>query len=148
LLLLVTANLLIGPDHLFKGKGNLLPCLELDDVGYPLLLDRRQLDELDQAGLTRNGNGHLASLQLVSFQEGLEGLADELIGIGVGLAEDLGVLDVVERLGADLIRALAGDQLECLECGLTNIEGPYGLTLRHRGTSPVAPGNARSRVWE
>ncbi len=48
---LLAADLLVVPDDLFECERDLLAGLELDDVGNPLLLDRRQLDELDQAGL-------------------------------------------------------------------------------------------------
>ena len=106
--LLVAADLLVGPDDLFEREGDLLPGLELDDVGDPLLLDRRQLDELDQARLARHGDRDLAALQVVAVEERRQRLADELVGVGVGLAEDLGVFDEVERLGDDLVGVSPG----------------------------------------
>ena len=130
-LVLVPADLLVGPDHLLERERDLLPRLELDDVGNPLLLDRRQLDELDQARLTRHGDGNLAALQVVAFEKRLERLAHQLLGVGVGLAEDLGVLDEVERLGHDLVGGFARNQLQRLQRGLADIERPDGLDLRH-----------------
>ena len=102
--LLVAADLLVGPDDLVEREGDLLLGLELDDVGDPLLLDRRQLDELDQPRLARHRDGDLASLEVVAVGEGGQRLANQLLGVGVGLAEDLGILDEVERLGHDLVR--------------------------------------------
>ena len=96
---LIAADLLIRPDDLIEREGDLLLGLELDDVGDPLLLDRGQLDELDQPSLTRNCDGNLASLDVVAIGEGRERLANQLLGVGIRLAEDLGVFDEVERLG-------------------------------------------------
>ena len=52
-------------------------------------------------------------------------------GIGVGLAQDLGILDEVERLGHDLVGRLARDELDRLECGLADVDRPDGLNLSH-----------------
>ena len=129
--LLVAADLLVGPDDLVEREGNLLLGLELDDVGDALLLDRRQLDELDQSGLAGHRDRDLASLDVVAVGERGQRLANQLVGIGVGLAQDLGVFDEVERLGHDLVRIRSGHQLEGLECGLADVDRPDGLDLRH-----------------
>ena len=76
-------------------------------------------------------DGDLAALQVVAVEEGRQRLADQLLGVGVGLAEDLGVLDEVERLGHDLVGRLARDELQRLEGGLADVERPDGLDLRH-----------------
>ena len=153
-LLVVVADLLVGPDDFLKREGNLLSGFELHDVGDSLLLDRRQLDELHQARLAGNGDRHLAPFQVVPFEERLQGLANELLGVGVGLAENLGVFDEVERLGHDLVGGLARCQLQGLERGLADVEGPDGLDLRHvrsllsisirprRGSPGESPGRA------
>ena len=143
--LVVAADLLVGPDHLVEGEGDLLLGLELDDVGDPLLLDRRQLDELHQPRLAGHRDGDLAALQVVAIGEGGQRLAHQLVGIGVGLAEDLGILDEVERLGHDLLGGLARDELERLECGLADVDSPDGLDLSHadellRGIRDREPG--------
>ncbi len=109
----------------------MLAGLELDDVRNPLLLDRRQLDEFHEPGLTGNRDRDLAALQVVPLQERLERLAHELLGVGVRLAKDLGILDEVERLGHDLLGVFAGDQLEGLERGLTDVNRPNSRDLRH-----------------
>ncbi len=131
LALLVAADRLVIPDDVFQRERDLLPGLELDDVGDPLLLDRRQLDELHQAGLGRDPDGDLAVLQVVAAEEGRQCLADQFLGVGVGLAEDLRVLDEVEGLGDELLGVLAGGELQGLQRGLTDVDGPDGLDLRH-----------------
>ena len=82
---------------------------------------------------------HLAALQVVPLQERLQRLADQLLGVGVGLAEDLGIFDEVEGLGRHLVGSLARHQLQRLQRGLADIERPDGLDLRHDGESPGAP---------
>ena len=141
--LLLVADLLVGPDDLLQREGDLLLGLELDDIRDPLLLDGRELDELDQAGLPGDADGDLAALQVVAVHEGGERLADEGLGVGVGLAEDLGVLDVVERLGHDLIRVIPRDELQRLQGRLADVEGPDGLDLRHSDHTPGGVGAAR-----
>ena len=93
------ADLLVVPDDLVEREGNLLLGLEPDDVGDLLFLDRRQLDEAGQAALAGDADGDQVALERVAREELLERLAGELIGVGVGLAEDLGMLDVVEGGG-------------------------------------------------
>ena len=127
----LVADLLIGPDDLFEGEGNLLLGLKLDDVRDALLLDRRELDELDQPGLARHRDGDLAALEVVPVEKRAEGLGDEFLGVGVGLAEDLGVFHEVERFGHDAVGRVARDELKRFEGRLTDIERPYGLVLRH-----------------
>ena len=93
------ADLLEVPDDLVQGEGDLLLGLEADDVGDLLFLDGRQLDEAGQAALAGHADGDHVALEGVARQELLQGLAGQLVGVGVGLAEDLGVLDVVEGGG-------------------------------------------------
>ena len=60
----------------------------------------------------------------------LERLADELVGIGVGLGEDFGVFDVVEGGG----RQVAVDvlQAQSLDAALANVDAPdAGGRCRH-----------------
>src|SRR5262249_20339538 len=65
---------------------------------------------------------------------GLQGLARQLVGVGVGLAEDLGVLDVVEGGGRDL----AVDQFhaQSLEGTLTDVNAPNAWLVCHALQSP------------
>ena len=51
------ADLLVVPDDLVEGEGDLLLGLEVDDVGDLLFLDRRQLDEAGQAALAGHADG-------------------------------------------------------------------------------------------
>ncbi len=67
-----------------------------------LLLDGRQLDEAGQAALPGYGDDDHVAADLVARQELLERLARELVGVGIGLAEDLGMLNVVEVRRRDL----------------------------------------------
>ena len=80
----------------------------------------------------------------VARQELLERLAGQLIGVGVGLAEDLGMLDVVEGGGDDL----AVDFLEAdgLEGALAEIDAPNADWLNwHESYLPPVRGGRRFR---
>ena len=103
LLLASAAHPLVVPDHVVQVEGDLLPGFVADDVGDLLGLDRRQLDEPRQARLPRHGDRHPVAQHRVPREELLQGIADQLGRVGAGLAEDLGVLDVVEGLGDDLV---------------------------------------------
>ena len=89
---------LIVPDHVFERERNLLPRFVLDDVRNLLAFDRRQLDEPGETALARHGDGDALAGQIVARDERVERFFDQLVAIGFGLREDLGVLDVVERL--------------------------------------------------
>ena len=56
--LAAAGHLLVVPDDVFQRERDLLPGLELDDVGDLFLLDRRQLDEPRQAALAGDGDRH------------------------------------------------------------------------------------------
>src|SRR5208282_4756124 len=79
-----------------------------DDVADLFFLDGRQLDEACQTALARNANGDDVRADVVARQELFHRLARELVGVGIGLAEDLGVLDVIEggsgNLAADVFQ--------------------------------------------
>ncbi len=77
--------------------------LILHDVANLLQLDRWRLEELRQTTLTRNAERHLTLLQVIAIAECLQGFAYEGFWIGVRLAENLWVFDIVERLGDDLL---------------------------------------------
>ena len=104
------ADLLVVPDDLVERERDLLLGLELDDVGDLLLFDRRQLDEAGQAGLAGDADGDLVALDRVAREELLQRLAGELVGVGVGLGEDLGVLDVVEGGGGDGLPSISSSR--------------------------------------
>ena len=115
LFLAAADHLLIVPDDVFQREGNLLPGFVLDDVGNLLRFDRRQLDEPRQTALARDRDRHLVAADLVAREELLEGLAHQLHGVGLGLAEDLGVFDVVEGVGRRLVpRSSPGRQRSAL----------------------------------
>ena len=48
-------------------------------------------------------NGHAVVMDLVPRKELLQGVGDELRRVGVGLRENLRILDVVEGLDGDLV---------------------------------------------
>ena len=73
----------------------------------------------------------LASLDLVAVGERGQSFPHQLVRIGVGLAQDLGILDEVERLGHHLFGRFARDQLDRLERGLADVDRPDGLYLSH-----------------
>ena len=91
-----------------------------------------KLDEPCQTALAGNGNRYLVAAYLVARQEELERLAHQLGRVGIGLAEDFWILDVVEGIGRDRIVLFAGDAAQRLERALANIDPPHGVTLRHR----------------
>ena len=66
----------------------------------------------------------------IARQKLLQRLASQLIRVGVGLAQDLGMLDVIERRR----RNLTVDDLQTygFEGTLTNVDSPYArLRCRH-----------------
>ena len=65
-------------------------------------LDRRQLDEPRQPGLTRHRDGHPIALHRVAREELLQRIPDQFDRFRAGLAENLRILDIVECLGDDL----------------------------------------------
>ncbi len=78
-------------------------------------------------------------LDAVAREELLERLADEGVRVGVGLGEDLGVLDVVERGGG----GLPVDQFEAqrLEGALADVDAPNAFRDDHDSVSPNAAWN-------
>src|SRR5205085_1138607 len=87
-----------------------------------LLLDRRQLDEAGQAALAGHADADDVAPDLVAREELLQRLAAELVGVGVGLAEDLGVLDEVEGGGGHLPVLL--DEADGLQAALPQVDAP------------------------
>jgi len=128
------ANLLVVPDDFVEGEGDLLLGLELDNVDDLLLFDRRQLDEAGQAGLAGDGHGDDVALGGVALEELLEGLAGELVGVGVGLGEDLGVFDVFERGCRD--DAVDLFEPKGLQGTLTNVDAPDAWINGHVWNTP------------
>src|SRR5262249_10145851 len=66
-------------------------------------------------------------LEVVARQERFQGLARELVGVGIRLAEDLGVFDVVEMRGRDL--AVHQFQTQRLEGTLAQVDAPDAWIL-------------------
>src|SRR5579871_939312 len=130
------ADLLIIPDDLFEIKRNLLFRLEANDVGDLLFLDGRQLDEAGQAALSRDADGHDVAAQVVARQELIKGFPRELIGVGIGLAEDFGMFDVIEGGGDDF--AVNFLQADRLQAALAQVDAPNADRLRwHDVISPA-----------
>ena len=107
--LAAAGHLLVVPDHVFERERNLLPGFVLDDVGNLLRLDRRQLDEPRQAALARHGDRHAVARER-RCARGTVCSASRISSsrVGVGLAENLGVFDVVERLDHDPLSSFRG----------------------------------------
>ena len=145
-LLAAAAHLLVIPDHVFQRKGNLLAGFVLDDVGDLLLLDRRQLDEAGQADLARNADGDPIALDVVAREKRRQRFGDQLVWIGFGLTEDLGIFDVVEgddfHLGLVVVRHAA----HRLERALTDVDSPHGVRLRHGLFPPNADRKISARA--
>src|SRR5262249_9399072 len=87
------------------------------------LLDRRQFDEACQAALAGNADGDQVPLEAVPRQELLQGLAGQLVGVGVRLTQNLGMLNVVEGGGRDL--AVDIFHAEGLQGTLAEIDPPH-----------------------
>ena len=135
-------DLLVVPDHVVQVEGDLLPGLVLDDVRDPLGLDRRQLDEPGQAALARHRNGHPIAANTVPRLELRQGVADQLLRVGARLGENLGILDVVERLGDDLIRVTVQTASHRLQRRIADVNSPDRFDFGH-GTDPLSvPGGA------
>ena len=123
-LLASAAHPLIVPDDVVEVEGDLLPGFVADDVGDFLGFDRRQLDESRQARLARHGNGHPVAQHRVPREELLQGVADQFGGVGTGLAEDLGIFDVVEGVGDDPLAVFVGATSQGLQRTLADINAP------------------------
>ena len=132
ILFAAAVHLLVVPDDVFQRKGNLLPGFVLDDVGNLLRFDRRQLDEPRQAALARHGNRHLVAAHSIARKEQFERLAHQLSRVGVRLAENLGVFDVIEGIGLDQVVLIVRPAAQRLQRALPNIDTPHGVRLRHR----------------
>ena len=80
--------------------------------------------------------------KVVARQELVQRLAGQLVGVGVGLAEDLGMLDVVEGGGDELsVDFLEADRLEA---ALAEVDAPNAGWLHwHESESPA--GTRRGR---
>ena len=129
-------DLLIIPNHFLQREGDLLLGLEADDVGDFLFLDRRQLDEACQAALTGYADRYHVAAEGIARQEFFQGLAHQLVGIGIGLAQDLRMLDVIEGGG----RRLTVDIHEAngLESTLTHVNAPNARLFCHVSCLPTA----------
>jgi len=76
-------------------------------------------------------------LRFVPRQERVEGLAGELVRIGVGLGEDFRVLDVVEcRCRQDAVNKF---EPQGFEGTLTDVDTPNPMMHRHVSVSPREP---------
>ena len=100
--------------------------------------DRRQLDEPRQARLARHRHRHPIAQHRVPRQKLLQGLADQLGRVGAGLAENLGILDVVEGLGDDLLGVFVGAASQRLQSALTDVDSPNGAAC-HDANPPSMP---------
>ena len=128
-------DLLVIPNDFFKRERNLLPGFEADNVVDLLFFNRRQLDEPGQATLAGHGDDDDISLEGVTRQKLLQRLAGQLVRVGVGLAEDFWVLDVIEGGGGNLPLDLLHPQR--FQRALPNINAPHARRNFHGAqTSP------------
>src|SRR5262249_54257153 len=101
---------------------NLLLGFETNDVSDFLFFDGREFDKPGQAALTGDADGDDIATEDVSGQELFQRFAGQLIRGGIGLTEDLGVFDIVERGGRDLV--IDQGQTDGLESTLANVYPP------------------------
>jgi len=94
--------------------------------------------------LSGHADGDGIATQVVAGQELLERLARELVGVGIGLAEDLGVFDVVEGRGRE--RTFVVLEAERLEGTLAEVDAPHtGCLDCHTFDLPASMGPGRDR---
>ena len=137
------------PDHFIKREGNLLLRLVSHDVRDLLDVDGRRLEELRQTALAgyRDGDLVLAG-QLIAREELLQRLTHHRFGVGLGLREYLGILNVVESVRRQYI-ALA-HATKCFQRALADVDTPNANGLGHGILHPVHKTSARrrrSRPW-
>ena len=123
------------PDHFFERERNLLPRLVLHDFRETARLDRRQLDEPRQRRVARHRDRDQVVGDFIPGEERLHRVGDDLLRDGVRLAENLGVLDVVEGDRHDLVGGFRVLQLDRLERRLADIDAPGSALLCHATTS-------------
>ena len=92
-----TTHHLVVPDHVIQGERDLLSSFEADDLRQPFHVDGRRLKESRQTVLAGNRDRHPVAADLIASQKLCQRLADQLLGIRIGLAQNLRVFDVVER---------------------------------------------------
>ncbi len=73
--------------------------------------------------------GHRGLLQIVAFDESIQCLSDQGLRIRLGLAEDFGIFDIIERLGHDLVTVQPTTQR--LERTLSDLDSPYRCRFGH-----------------
>ena len=115
---------LIVPDHVFQRERDLLPRLVFDDLADFARLDGGQLNETRQCRLPRHADRHKVVADVVLLEKLIEGLGDQLFGNGVGLAENLGMGDVVEGGRLHLVGGIVDLQADGLQTRLPDIDAP------------------------
>ena len=135
-LLNAAAERLEIPDDLFQGKRDLLTGLVLHNLPDSGGFDRRQLNELCQGCLTRQADGDQIRRDLVAGQKGVQRLPDQLVRNSIGLAEQLGMRNVVEGDRHHLLGRLGVPQLDGLQTRLTDLNAPCRLSFCHDRKSP------------
>ena len=123
------AHLLVVPDHVVQIERDLLARLVFHNVRNLLGVDRGRLEELGQPALTGNRNGHLVALHVVSAQKLLQRVAHQLLWVRFRLTQDLGVFDIVERIGDHFVAVARATQR--LERALPDINPPHASISCH-----------------
>ncbi len=122
---------LVVPNDVVQVKRDLLPRFIFDDVGNFLRFDRRQLDKPRQPVLTGRRNRNAVAFDLVARKKLLQRLGNQLGRFGLGLAEDFGVFDIIERIGRNAARFFAANTTQGFDAALANVNAPHTLILRH-----------------
>jgi hypothetical protein len=99
--------------------------------GNRLGVDGRRFEEARQAALARDGHRHAVAAGFVSRKEGRQRVLHQLVAVGVGLAEQLGILDVIEGLRDERLTVIVERAAQRLERALTDIDAPKCIALGH-----------------
>ena len=97
-----TTHLLIVPDHVIQLERDLLLRFILDDVRNLLRIHWRWLEKTSQPSLARYRHRYLVALNLISREELLDRVPNQLLRVSsIWLTQDFRVLDVIECLDFD-----------------------------------------------
>ena len=111
--------------------------LVLDNLRDLVGLHRWQIDEPGQRGRTGQADRHPGPVHVVGLQERLDCLRNQFLGNRVGLAENLGMGNVLVPHGQNLVGRLRVTQVHRLQTSLANLNSPNVLAISHRFQTPT-----------